>query len=103
MDNNESEESSHEDVEEEIHVSTNTVLEICIDNIIRQQIEITQLSLGYLVYDCYQLTSIIEFMRKIFLTGNGEAVSELLRISVNFDSKINLKYFNECILFDYCE
>ena len=82
-------------------MSTNTVLETCIDSIIRQQIDTTYLALSYLIYDRYQLPSIIEFMRKIFLTGNGEAVSDFLSISVNNNnSNINLKHFNECIMFD---
>ena len=58
--------------------------------------------MGYLAYDCYQLGTIIEFLRKIFLTGNGEAISTLLNLSISFDSMISLKYFNDCVLFDFC-
>ena len=77
------------------------MLETCIDSIIRQQIDTTYLALSYLIYDRYQLPSIIEFMRKIFLTGNGEIVSEFLSLAVNKNnSNINLKHFNECIMFD---
>ena len=63
---------------------------LCIDNIIKQQIEITNLGLSYLVYDKYQLLNIMEFMRKIFLNGNGKANTNFLHISVSHDSKINI-------------
>lgn len=42
-----------------LHVSTNTVLQICIDNVVKQQIEITHLALGFLVFDRYQLLNIM--------------------------------------------
>lgn len=74
----------------DIHVSTNTVLELCIDNIIKQQIEITNLALSHLVYDKYQLLNIMEFMRRVFLNGNGEANNNFLHLSVTHGSKINI-------------
>ena len=82
-------------------MSTNTVLELCIDTVVRKQIEITHLAMSYLVYDQYQILNIMEFLRNIFLNGNGEANTNFLHLSVNNDSKINIQYFNECSLFDY--
>ena len=68
---------------------------------IRQQIDTTYLALSHLIYDRYQLPTIIEFMRKIFMTGDGEVVSEFLATAVsNSNSNISLKHFNECIMFD---
>lgn len=40
-------------------------------------------------------------MRKIFLTGNGEAINNFLNLAVGSDSRISLQYFNDCSLFDY--
>lgn len=39
-------------------------------------------------------------MRKIFLNGNGEGLTNMIHLSINNESKINLNYFRDCLLFD---
>ena len=59
------------------------------------------MAMGYLIYERYQLFNVLEYMKKIFMAGQGDLVQDFLNISTNStDSVMDLKYFKDCLLLD---
>lgn len=52
------------------------------------------MAMSILIYDKYQIFNIMEFMRKVFLNGNGDVSTNFLHLCISKDSRVNIEYFN---------